>query len=223
MFTLFPKPVVYCRNLSENLLNCTLHLQQFNFVYQLSDNVEVIWEKDNNKIKIDNSIISDIPEGFIGEIFLPTSSFVLREFNIFYNGAINPLYSETKDLLKDLEIGWIEGENLSSEDLAMKLNACQLYLYLGEGDWFGLEAAACGVIPLTTRIKIFLPDIIGLAPKAEVIASKIRLLCHDLQNLMRKSYNLTKAVYPWQTSIVSKQWGEVLEKAILRKRGLKLL
>lgn len=107
-------------------------------------------------------------------------------------------------------------------------NDCQVYvcLSISEGGPCTLqEAAACGVVPIMTKVGYcdYFENLFIIPREAKACAEKIEYLKDNPDVLFRMSLGISKEILPWHDKFMARHWGFFLQKALVCKKGLTLV
>lgn len=171
-------------------------------------------------------------------IFGPDVAIQKRNFKVLFCSSKMRLehkgyqiWQEVRKILKNAEgIEFVEVitdsfNNLRTpEEMNEIYNQCQVYvcLSISEGGPCTLqEAAACGVVPIMTRVGYceYFKNLFVISREAQACIEKILFLKENQDVLYKMSHGISKEILPWHDKFLSQHWGYFLQQAVMRNKG----
>lgn len=141
------------------------------------------------------------------------------------------IWQKTREILQNEEgIEFVElitdsfNNKRTPEEMNVIYNECQVYvcLSISEGGPCTLqEAAACGVVPIMTKVGYcdYFENLFVIPREAKVCAEKILYLKNNHEVLYKMSHGISKEILPWHDKLMSQHWGYFLQDAVMRNKG----
>lgn len=113
----------------------------------------------------------------------------------------------------------------SQEEMNLLYNQCKILVCLSKsegGPCTLLESAACGVVPLMTKVGYceYFKNLFILEREASPFIEKILYLKDNENILNNMSKGISKEILPWSDRLMSQHWGYFVQNSILRQKGL---
>jgi glycosyltransferase involved in cell wall biosynthesis len=171
--------------------------------------------------------------------FGPDTPFHKRPFRVLFTSSKMrlehkgyPIWQRVRELLKDrpdIEFEEVIADSFSNTSTPQQMNdiynQCQVFACLSVsegGPCTLLEGAACGLVPIMTRVGYseYFENAIIIERDAEACAEKIVWLKDNPDLLLEMSRGISKEILDWSDRKMSQHWGYVLERAMILKKGL---
>lgn len=178
-------------------------------------------------------------DGIDLNVFGPDVPILKRRFKVFFTSSVvqpehkgHAIWQEVKDILssrKDIE--FVEHlsdsfTNKTPEQMNDLYNSCKVFvcLSISENGFCDLHhAAACGVVPITTKVGYaeHFKNLFIIDRRAMACVEKI-LYLNDHQDLLAKmSHGINKEVLPWDMKLMSRHWGHFIQQTVLKKKAIR--
>jgi hypothetical protein len=156
------------------------------------------------------------PEGYDGLIFGPDIRFKNRGFAVVYTDPDLKKYYiwlKVREALEPHGVHFTElTENCSPEDRNDIYNQCKIVIP------FNIEAAACGLIPLSDK-KEKLKNVFTVEADPQAYINHILYLRDNPEITKNMHRGLLKEVYFWQDRYMAECWAASVEKELLKRRA----
>lgn len=173
--------------------------------------------------------------------FGPDVPIAHRPFRVLFTSSLMrldhkgyPIWQEVRKLLehrKDIEWEEILADSFSNRRTHQQMNdiynGCKVFVCLSVsegGPCTLLEGAACGLVPIMTRVGYseYFENCFIVERDAKACAEKIEYLADNLDVTHHMSRAISKEILPWSDKLMSQHWGYLVEQAIMRQKGLML-
>lgn len=176
------------------------------------------------------------------DVFGHDMPILYRDFKIFFSSSKMrldhkgyPIWLKVKEMLSvDPEIQFEEvitdsfSNKRTPEEMNKIYNECQVFVCLSiseGGPCTLLEAAACGLVPVMTKVGYsnYFKNSFIIERTAQACVDKILYLKDNTDVLINMSRGISKEILPWHDKLMSQHWGYFLQQAILKKKGFHLI